>query len=135
VYATDGPRRMRRSSAYAFAVAFGLAGCILNPKTDDPNVESAAQEPRSGGGVTSGFGGSGNTSYGGLPGQVPPPTPGAGGANYGNSDASIGAGGTGPVVSPGADAGAARDGGPSDAVDASDAGDARPDRHPAPTRD
>lgn len=134
MYATDGPRRARRFPAFAFVVAFALAGCILNPKTDDPNVESAAQAPRGAGGTTSASGGP-NSGFAGLPGQLPPPGgSGAGGTIFGGSDGGIvGAGGTGPVVLP--DASIGRDAGPADAGDAGDAGDARPDRHPVPTRD
>jgi hypothetical protein len=126
VYAIDGTRVGRGFAACALAVALAVAGCSLNPKTDDPNVQ-ASTEPRGMGGITSGSGGSLN--YGGLPGQVPP-APGAGGTIFGgNGDASVGAGG-GPIVSPSAEAGT--DAGP---VDAGDAGDARPDQHSAPTRD
>lgn len=131
VSTTDGARRVRRFPAGALAVAFGLAGCVLNPKTDDPNAQGTAAEPR-GTGAASGNGGSSN--FGGYPGQLPPPAPGAGGTVFGGTpDGGVGAAG-GPITAPVADA-SAGDGGPGHTIDAGDAGDARPDRHAMPTRD
>lgn len=124
VRAIDDTRPGRRVAACAVSLALALAGCSLNPQPDDPNI-GLNSDPRNHGGA-SGMGGSNGFAAAGM---MPPPSPGAGGTVFGISDAAAGLGGSAPIATPVADAGADSDAAPVDS------GDAEPDRRQDPTRD